>query len=75
MRSWMSLPSTIQAARLHLRKGVSKLKIVSYDRRGKRLASKTVKINKRSHDFVYARSINRTIYADASREMWMLAGK
>ncbi|MCP4288352.1 MAG: SH3 domain-containing protein [Gammaproteobacteria bacterium] len=75
MRSWMSLPSTIQAARLHLRRGVSKLKIVSYDRRGRRLASKTVNINKRSHDFVYARSINRMIYADASREMWMLAGK
>lgn len=75
MRSWMSLPSTIQATRLRLKKGVSRLKIVSYDKRGRRLATKTVKINDRSHDFVYARSLGKTMHAYASKKMWMLASR
>jgi hypothetical protein len=75
MRSWMSLPSTIQAARLRLRKGVSRFKIVSYDKKGRRLASKVVNINSGSHDFVYARSIGSNIQAYAANGLWMLAGR
>lgn len=74
MRAWMSLPSTIQATRLRLRKGVSKLKIVTYDKRGRVLASKKVSINPNSHDFVYARSMGKTLIPHSAKKMWMLAG-
>jgi len=75
MRSWLSLPKNIQAARLHLKKEISKLKIVSFDKRGRRLASKLVNINKQSHDFVYVRSVNQSMYTHATRDLWMIAGK
>jgi hypothetical protein len=75
MRSWMSLPSTIQATRLRLKPGVSRLKLVSYDRNGRRLASKTVKIDSQSHDFVYARSLDKTMHAYAADGLWMRAGR
>jgi len=75
MRSWMSLPATIQAARLRLKKGVSKLKIVSYNKKGKKLASRTVKISRNSHDFVYTRSLDKQMYAYSSKELWMIAGR
>ncbi len=75
MRSWMSLPKTIQATRLRLRKGIRKLKIVSYDKRGRRLASRTVEINRDSHDFVYVRSLNKMMYAHSAKKLWMLAGQ
>lgn len=70
-RSWMSLPATMQAARLHLRKGVKALRITSYDRRGRRLASKVVKIHPKSHDFVYARSMDQALYAHAADKLWV----
>lgn len=74
MRSWMSLPATISAARLNLKKGISTLKIVSYDNRGRRLASKKVKISKNSHDFIYARSINKQLMTHTPESLWMIAG-
>lgn len=73
MRSWMSLPSTIQATRLRLKKGVSKLKIVTYDKKGRVLASKKVSINRNAHDFVYARSMDKTLITHSAKKMWMLA--
>ena len=70
MRSWESLPRTIQAARLRLKKGVRKLRIVSYDKRGRRLASKVVEISRNGHDFVYGRSLNRMLYLHAAGKLW-----
>ena len=75
MRSWMSLPSTIQAARLHLPKSVSRFKLVSYDKRGRVLASRVVNINKNSHDFVFARTLDNKMYAYASNKLWMVSGQ
>ena len=71
MRSWQSLPRTILAARLRLRKGIGKIRIVSYDRRGRRLASRTVKISRNSPDFVYGRSLGRTMYVHAAGKLWL----
>ncbi len=71
MRSWQSLPRTIQAARLRLKKGVREIRLVSYDKRGRRLASKTVKINRNSHDFVYGRSLGRMLYVHAAGRLWV----
>ena len=70
-RSWMSLPSTIQAARLHLRKGVSKLKIVTFNKKGKKLATKLVRIDKNKHNIIYARSIDKILYAQSAKKLWL----
>jgi hypothetical protein len=71
MRSWMSLPATMQAARLHISKGVSKLKLVSYDKNGRQLASSTVKIEPSSHGIIYARSVDSVMYSQGSDKLWM----
>lgn len=70
-RSWMSLPATIQAARLHLGKGVNKLKIETYSKSGKRLASTTVNVKPGKHNFIYARSIDKVLYAQSSEKLWL----
>ena len=68
--SWMSLPSTIMAARFHPSKGLTKIKIRSYDKKGKKLAEKVVKLGKGTRHFVLARSINKTLYAYPSKKIW-----
>lgn len=70
MRSWMSLPATLQAARLYVSKNTKKLKIVSFDSRGRRLASKTIDINNQSDAFIYARSIDKQLYVNGSKTLW-----
>jgi len=71
MRSWMSLPATMQAARLHISKGVSKLKLVSYDKQGRQLASSIVEIEPNSHGIIYARSIDRVMFSQGSDKLWL----
>lgn len=70
MRSWMSLPATLQAARINISKNTKKLKIVTYDARGRRLASKEVKLSNKSDSFVYARSIDKQLYVNGSKALW-----
>ena len=70
-RSWMSLPATMQAARLHLRKGIKKLKIVTYAKNGKKLSSKTVRIAPNTHNFIYARSIDSMLYTRDTEKLWL----
>lgn len=71
MRSWESLPSSLLAARILLRPGISKLKLVTFDQRGRKLATKTIAISKKSHDFVYARSIDKQLFVHASENLWV----
>ncbi|MFK5984950.1 MAG: SH3 domain-containing protein [Pseudomonadota bacterium] len=71
MRSWMSLPATLQAARIKISNSISKVKIVSFDRKGRKLTSKTVKINKQSDNFIYARSIDKQLYVNGSKKLWL----
>lgn len=71
MRSWSTLPSRLLAARFFVPKSVSQVKIVAYDAKGRRLASKLVKIDKESHNVVYARVIDKTIYTSSSKKMWV----
>ena len=66
----MSLPATLQATRLHISNNTNKLKIVSFDARGRRLASKTIKINNQSNSFIYARSIDKQLYVNVSKALW-----
>ena len=72
MRSWMSLPATIQSARFYVPKDLKKIKITTYDKKGRRLASRTVNLDTSSHNFVYVRSIDKTLYAHANQKMWLV---
>lgn len=68
--SWMSLPSTIMAARIYPPKGLKTIKIRSYNKKGKMLAEKTVKLGDGDRHFVLARSIDSTLAAYPSRKIW-----
>ncbi|MCW8931038.1 MAG: SH3 domain-containing protein [Gammaproteobacteria bacterium] len=70
MRSWMSLPANLQAARLYVSKNISKFKIVSFDSKGRRLASKTISLNSKSDSFIYARSVDKQLYVHSSKSLW-----
>lgn len=71
MRSWMSLPASIQAARLYVSKDVKNLKIVSYDKQGQSLAEKMVNVNQESDAFIYARSIETQMYMNEAKAFWV----
>jgi len=71
MRSWMSLPATIQAARLRISKKVKQVKIVTYAADGRRLSSKTVKLSTKTGNFVYARSLEKQLYAIDAKQLWL----
>jgi len=71
MRSWSLLPSRLLAARFYVPRSVSRFKIVSYDKRGRVLASELVQLDKESHNVVYARTLDKTIYTVSSDKMWV----
>lgn len=71
MRSWMSLPASIQASRLRMKKGVDQIKVVSFDKSGRKIASQIVNINPNSHGVVYIRSIDGVMFAQVSDDLWM----
>ncbi len=71
MRSWSTLPSRLLAARFFVPKSVSRIKIVAYDAKGKRLSSRLVGLEKNSHNFVYVRILDKTLYASSSKKMWV----
>jgi hypothetical protein len=43
---------------------------VSFDARGRRLASKVIEISKQSDVFIYARSIDKQLYVNSSKTLW-----
>ena len=69
-RSWMSLPATMQATRLHLRKGVDQLKIVTFDDSGVQLTSRNVDVNPQSHGVVYVRTFDDAMYPQVVKQLW-----
>ncbi len=68
--SWMTLPARILAARIHPGKGLKTLRISSYDVKGRRLATKTVRLGAGGRHFVLVRSINKTLSAWPSKKIW-----
>ena len=70
-RTWTCLPSKIFAARLRVPKGTKNVTIVSYGSNGKELASQKIAINPNGHNFVYGRSINSKLTAQASKDLWV----
>ena len=71
MRSWMTLPSSLQAVRMYLPKKQKVLQIVSFDSDGKELARKKIELDNASHSFVYARSIDNSMYVSNSNKLWV----
>lgn len=70
-RSWTSLPAKMLGARLRVPTGTKNLKLVTYDSSGRQLATQKIKINPNGHNFVYARSIDGTLHAQASNDLWV----
>jgi hypothetical protein len=67
----MSLPKKISAARFYVSKRLKKITIISYDKRGRVLAKEKVTLNKNSHNFIYARSIENAIHAQINKKLWV----
>jgi len=70
MRSWMTLPKQMLAARLYLPKKQKYLRLVIFDKQGEILAQKDMTLDTENHNFVYARSIDNTLYTSASDDLW-----
>jgi hypothetical protein len=70
-RSWMTRPETIQEARDFLPSNISAVKIVTFSKSGKKLASKTVNLSRDKPNFLYARSIDNTLYAYPAQSLWL----
>jgi hypothetical protein len=71
MRSWSTLPSRLLAARFYVPKSVSRVKLVVYGKNNRVLSSQIINITKESHNFVYARTLDSTLYTASSDKMWM----
>ena len=68
--SWMSLPSEILGGRFHSPKGLKKIKVITYDERGKQLSQKIVELSKGDRHLVFIRSIDNTLAVYPSKEIW-----
>ena len=71
MRSWMSMPKQILAARFYLPKGETGLQLVSFNKNGKVLVRKQLDLHLSEHSFVYARSLDDVMYVNQSKSMWV----
>jgi len=71
MRAWMSLPKSFSAGRFYVSRRVKKIKVVSYDKNNRKLAEKIVTLNKKSPNFIYVRSINKTLYTNVAKQLWV----
>ncbi len=67
---WMSLPSRILASRFYAPPGLKRFKVATYDKKGRKLSEKVVKLNGGENHFVLVRSIEKTLYAFPSKKIW-----
>lgn len=70
-RSWMTLPASIQAARIQLSGHTGKVKLVTYAKSGKELAQQILNLERGKPNFIYARSIDNTLYAHTAKNLWL----
>ncbi len=68
--SWMTLPSVIMAGRIYAPRGLKTLKVKSYDKAGKLLAQKQIKLNEGGQHFVLVRSLDKKLYVYPSKKIW-----
>ena len=71
MRSWMSLPKTISAARFYATDGMTSIELNTYDVDGNVLSTKTVGIAESGPTFVFVRSMDKQLQAYANQGLWL----
>ena len=47
------------------------MQVVAFDRKGRKLSSQRVNIDRETPSLVYARVIDKTMYAATSKPMWV----
>jgi hypothetical protein len=70
-RGWMTLPKQILAARFYTSKYLKTITLVTYDKRWRQLSSKTIELPKKTHSFVYARTLDNNINAYTNKTLWV----
>ncbi|MBW2420332.1 MAG: hypothetical protein JRH19_17460, partial [Deltaproteobacteria bacterium] len=70
MRSWMSLPATISAARFYAPPGVDAIEIHSRDETGAVLSTQSVAIAESGPTFIFVRSMDAQMLAHANQSLW-----
>jgi len=68
--SWMSLPSQVLGGRFHSKRGLKKLKVVSYGTGGKRLAQQEITLSEGDRHLVFIRTIDTTLATYSSKPIW-----
>lgn len=68
--SWMSLPSNITAARFHPAKHIKKIRITSYDVKGKQLNQQTVTLGKGGRHFIFVRTLDKKMKVIPGKKIW-----
>ncbi len=71
MRSWSLLPARLLATRFYVPKSVSRVVLVSYDKKGKELNRQLVNIDKNSHNIIYARTLDNTMLTATNKRLWV----
>jgi hypothetical protein len=69
-RSWLSLPSSLSGARMVLSKSIKKVRLITYDKKWRRLIDKVIDLPK-GNGFVYARVIGKSLYLNKSEKLWI----
>lgn len=70
-RSWMSLPSRMMAARIHLKPGTKRVQLVTYNQQGKVVSRTPIEINPSDHNFIYGRNMGPTMQAYRTESLWI----
>jgi hypothetical protein len=71
MRSWMTLPKKISAARFYVSKRLKNITIISYNNEGLVLAEKKIPLNSDSHNFIYARTVEKEMHVQINKKLWV----
>jgi hypothetical protein len=70
-RSWMTLPASIQAARLYVPADTKTITIATYDVQGAKLASESVAVDEAGATFIYGRSLDDRLLVRGSQDLWV----
>ena len=68
-RSWMTLPSSVQAARLYAPSDLREVAITTYDEQGRRLASQVATLEPAGPTFIYGRSLDDKLLLHTSKKL------
>jgi len=69
-RSWLSLPSSLLAARLEIPKSVKKVRFIAFDKKFRRLIDKVIDLPE-ENGFMYARVLGKSLYVNKSAKLWI----